>query len=131
MAAGIEVPPMQAKTVYNDLNNPDLAQARNRSADRGLSPPDPASRSVYRNYSPLNSGYGSVDVGDELTAESVRAYMADPNYMKTVAPKVAAAIRKAVNGNPRLRDVIQFNSLAVPLLGSMAPSVLARGGEAR
>jgi hypothetical protein len=30
-------------------------------------------------------------------AEAIRAYMADPNYLKTVAPKTAAAIRAAVN----------------------------------
>ena len=48
-------------------------------------------------------------------AEALRAYMADPNYLKTVAPKTAAAIRKFVNDNPRLNKVIQFNSVAVPV----------------
>ena len=45
-------------------------------------------------------------------AEAVRAYMADPNYLKTVAPRTAKAIRAAVNSHPRLRDIIQFNALA-------------------
>jgi hypothetical protein len=44
-------------------------------------------------------------------AEAIRAYMADPNYLKTVAPKTAAAIRKAVNAHPFLSKVIQFNAL--------------------
>jgi hypothetical protein len=45
-------------------------------------------------------------------AEAIRAYMVDPNYLKTVAPKVAAAIREAVNSHPTLSKIIQFNSLA-------------------
>ena len=37
--------------------------------------------------------------------------MADPNYLQTVAPKTAAAIRAAVNANPRLSRIIQFNTV--------------------
>ena len=48
----------------------------------------------------------------------MRAYMTDPNYMKTVAPKTAARIREFVNPNPRLNKTIQFNSLLAPALGS-------------
>lgn len=48
----------------------------------------------------------------ELVAEGIRAYMADPNYFKTVAPKAAARIRKYVNEHPELMRVIQFNALA-------------------
>ena len=43
-------------------------------------------------------------------AEAIRAYMADPNYIKTVAPQTAARIRQYVNSEPRLNHVIQFNS---------------------
>jgi hypothetical protein len=45
-------------------------------------------------------------------AEAIRAYLADPNYIKTVAPKTAAAIREAVNSNPRLSKILQFNTIA-------------------
>ena len=38
--------------------------------------------------------------------------MADPSYLKTVAPKTAAAIREAVNSHPILSKIIQFNTLA-------------------
>jgi hypothetical protein len=38
--------------------------------------------------------------------------MADPNYLKTVAPKTAAAIREAANSHPVLSKIIQFNTLA-------------------
>ena len=43
--------------------------------------------------------------------------MADPNYLKSVAPKTAAAIRKHVNAHPELSRTIQFNvdpSAALP-----------------
>ncbi|KQS79043.1 hypothetical protein ASG25_10680 [Rhizobium sp. Leaf384] len=52
--------------------------------------------------------------------EAIRAYMADPNYIKTVAPETASRIRQCVNDNPRLRDIIQFNSVG-------AAGVLANG----
>ena len=57
-------------------------------------------------------GYGQADVPRELMAEAIRSYMADPNYLKTIAPKTAARIREFVNANPRLSKTIQFNSLA-------------------
>jgi hypothetical protein len=65
-------------------------------------------------------------------AEAIRAYIQDPNYLKTVAPKTAAAIRKAVNGNPRLSKAIQFNSLGeAPQLFALSFGLneRARGGR--
>jgi hypothetical protein len=50
-------------------------------------------------------------------AEAIRAYLADPNYLKTVAPKTAAAIPAAVNSNPRLARAIQFNAVPAGPLG--------------
>lgn len=82
------------RTIYNDLNNP---------------------QSYGRPFGPEQSGYTKPFVPRELMAEAVRAYLADPNYIKTVAPKVAARIRQYVNQNPQLRDVIQFNMRGVPL----------------
>jgi hypothetical protein len=69
------------------------------------------SRSVLRNYGPENHGYRAKDTRAELIAEAVRAYMADPNYLKTVAPMTARTIRAAVNAHPRLSKIIQLNSL--------------------
>ena len=58
-------------------------------------------------------------MNEELLAEGLRAYMTNPNYFKTVAPKTAAKIRAAVNDNPRLKRIIQFNSLgAAGLIGT-------------
>ncbi|MBX3596021.1 MAG: hypothetical protein KF874_00490 [Rhizobiaceae bacterium] len=78
--------------VYNDLNNP---------------------QSYGKPFTPQNNGYAKGEKSDrELAAEGFRAYLSDPNYIKTVAPKTAARIREWVNANPQLKDVIQFNSLA-------------------
>jgi hypothetical protein len=63
---------------------------------------------------PQHFGYNSDSVDRELMAEAIRGYMADPNYLKTVAPKTAARIRNYVNSNPRLAPFIQFNSIGVP-----------------
>ncbi|HWN51362.1 MAG TPA: hypothetical protein VNO18_16355 [Xanthobacteraceae bacterium] len=68
---------------------------------------------------PESFRYRSSQVNGELLAEGLRAYMANPNYFKTVAPKTAARIRAAVNDNPRLKKIIQFNSLgAAGLIGT-------------
>lgn len=61
---------------------------------------------------PQHIGYRPDEVQRELLAEAVRAYITDPNYIKTVAPKTAARIRAAVNADPRLNKAIQFNTSA-------------------
>jgi hypothetical protein len=50
---------------------------------------------------PQHIGHSGDDVPRELMTEAVRAYMADPNYLKTVAPKTAKAVRKALVQNRR------------------------------
>ena len=70
---------------------------------------------------PENLGYKPDHVNMKLLAEGIRAYMANPNYFKTIAPKTAARIRAAVNDNPDFKKVIQFNSLvAAGLAGTGA-----------
>jgi len=69
---------------------------------------------------PGDIGYGAEDAPRELMATAIHAYLTNPNYLKTAAPKVAAAIRDAVNSNPRLRDVIQFNTIAGLVVGGSA-----------
>ena len=59
---------------------------------------------------PQRHGYDSEEVPREYMAEAIRAYMTDPNYFKTVAPKTAAAIRAKVNAHPTLSKIIQFNA---------------------
>jgi hypothetical protein len=68
---------------------------------------------------PNSFGYGPGASQRELVVEGIRAYMADPNYFKTVAPEAAKAIRAAVNSNPRLNKAIQFNTMGNPFLGAL------------
>lgn len=81
----------ELRTIYNDLNNP---------------------QGYGKKFGPEQNRYRGGGVLRELMAEALRAYMADPNYLKTVAPKTAARIRQYVNDNPSLKNIIQFNSLA-------------------
>lgn len=68
---------------------------------------------------PEHFGYRHPHVAPELAAEGIRAYLADPNYFKTVAPMTAAKIRAIVNESPYLKKVLQFNSLgALGLVGA-------------
>jgi len=68
--------------------------------------------------------YPPSEVPGELIAEGFRAYKANPNYFKTVAPKTAAAIRDAVYRNKTLRKVLQFNTV----VGAAAIGSGALGG---
>ena len=88
----------ELKGVYNSLNNPNRA--------RGGLDAAPTARPM----TPQRRGYDSENVPREYMAEAIRAYMTDPNYFKTVAPKTAAAIRAKVNAHPTLSKIIQFNA---------------------
>ncbi|MBK6599150.1 MAG: hypothetical protein IPG25_15245 [Proteobacteria bacterium] len=82
--------------LYHDLND---------SMGRRGKPTKPSLQT-----NPSTMGYKGDDVPREFMAEAIRAYMQDPNYIKSVAPKTAARIREHVNGNPRFSDLVQFNS---------------------
>jgi hypothetical protein len=96
----------ELKAVYNTLNNPNRAGADAVSWGKPFRPQD--------------LGHEGDEVGREYIVEAIRAYMADPNYLKTVAPNVARAIR-AINDHPTLSKFIQFNTVA-GLLGGRALS---------
>lgn len=104
----------ELRRVYGALNAPNR-----RNSPPGL-------------WGPEDLGYSAADVPRELMAEAIRAYLADPNYLKTVAPKVAARIREYVNAHPQLSRVVQFNSLLPPALGAglLAPYLTDRADEA-
>lgn len=70
---------------------------------------------------PKSQGYKEVDFESERMAEHLRAYLQDPNYLKTVSPTMAARIREHVNTNPNLNKTIHFNSGA-GLLGAYGVS---------
>jgi hypothetical protein len=63
-------------------------------------------------------GYKPGDTDRELMAEAIRAYITNPNYLKSVAPTVAARIRQFANSHPKLSRIIQFNSLAAGAIGA-------------
>jgi hypothetical protein len=72
-------------------------------------------RDQMRNLTgPQHLGYSDAEVPAELMAEAIRGYAADPNYIKSMFPDLAAAIRGAVNAHPMLSKIIQFN--AVPAI---------------
>lgn len=89
------------RRIYNDLNNP---------------------QRHGKKFGPEQLNYKKQKIPRELAAESIRAYIHDPNYIKTVAPDLAKHIRKAVNRHPQLSKTIQFNSIAAPIgMGLFAP----------
>lgn len=94
----------EIRYVYNDLNNPALGEARSIKPDA-----DQADDPEYRGFGPEQRGCFGADARAELMAEAFRAYMQNPNYLKTVAPNVAHRIRAAVNPNPKINTIIQFN----------------------
>jgi hypothetical protein len=104
----------ELRALYNTINN------SKRTPDGRDAAPGPA-------VTPETFGYRYWRAAhDEYVAEAYRAYMRDPNFVKTVAPNVAAAIRRAVNTNPRLNRVIQFNSLKFPSYAGLGASENSR-----
>lgn len=103
----------ELRDVYNSLNNPI------RVGDDAIPYVKGRSRTVH--YTPKDGGYPLPERDGERMSEAIRAYMADPNYLKSVAPETAAAIRKAVNEHPALSQLIHFNSVGglLGLLGAL------------
>jgi 2,3-bisphosphoglycerate-independent phosphoglycerate mutase len=94
----------ELRHVYNDCNNAALNEARR--IDPNVQPSDDPK---YRGFGPEQRECYGPDARAELMAEAIRAYLENPNYLKTEAPNVAARIRAAVNTNPNLNRIIQFN----------------------
>lgn len=130
------LPPEQADRVFSH----ELAHAIEKHTFGQAIPTDGLKKELAQIYSDLNSsayvpkskigatpatfGYKGADVDRELIAEALRAYMTDPNYIKSVAPKTAARLREYVNTNPNLNRHIMLNSM----LGAPAGAGLL-GGE--
>lgn len=105
----------QAKHIYNEGNNADLAAARARGYDIEKNP-----RPVYRGVTPESKGYRKSESVFELIAEGIRAYTSNPDYIKTVAPEFAAYLRKTVKSHPKLREMVQLNTIAPIAIGGGA-----------
>ena len=100
----------QFRRNYNTLNNP------NRTPD-GLDVA-PGAQPV----TPVKFGYKPHQFREEYVVEALRAYLTNPNYIKTVAPKTAERLREYVNTHPQLSKIIQLNTV----LGPTAAALLAR-----
>jgi hypothetical protein len=98
----------ELRALFNTMNNP------NRTPDGLNAAPSNVVTPETFGYSTQSALAGLNPAEEEYFAEAFRAYMTDPNFLKSVAPNLAAAIRDAVNSHPRLRRVIQFNSLKYP-----------------
>lgn len=59
---------------------------------------------------PREIGYKPQEVTSELVAEAARAYMGNPNAMKTHYPKLAEYLRLRFNGQTETNHLIQFNA---------------------
>lgn len=111
--------------VYNDINTPPLDPRLLRQERTGEIVP----QKFW--VTPEGQGYKAADAPGEYMAEAIRAYAEDPNYLKTVAPKTAEAVRQAVNTNPKINNLLQFNSAApVAVVGGAAALALNQPGEA-
>ena len=86
--------------IYDDLNN------------RAGPAPIGTVRLPSRQSTPATDGYKPADHDAERMAEAMRAYLTNPAYIKTVAPGLAAKLRKAVNENPNLKHILTLNSAA-------------------
>lgn len=84
----------ELSAVYNDLNNP---------------------QTYGQPYGPKNAGYSGPDVPREYMAEAIRAYLQNPNYLKSAAPKTALMIRHSVNNHPEISRIVQFNAGGLPV----------------
>ncbi|POR52395.1 hypothetical protein [Bosea psychrotolerans] len=107
----------ELRGVYNSLNN----------GQRNAAGTD--ARANAKPFLPQHDGYERDDIPGEYMAEAIRAYMADPNYLKTVAPKTAARIREYVNPNPKFNRTIQFNAIAAPAAGLAAGGAVLAGSD--
>lgn len=61
---------------------------------------------------PEHFGYPRAQIMPELMAEAIRAYLTDPNYVKSVSPALAKEIRK-LNDVRGLNKLVQFNAESI------------------
>ncbi len=114
-------------TVYNDLNNLDFPQGSFQPRIVEYSGKEYKYPGKTKLLPSEIKGYPKKENPFELWAEAIRAYMVDPDYIKTVAPKVAKRIRKYVNTHPELKNIIQFNAFApVGVTGLLAEEQLSQ-----
>jgi hypothetical protein len=98
--------------IYHNLNDGSGRRLQNDTPRRLQTTPD-------------SRGYSREKAPRELMAEAIRAYLADPNYIKEIAPKVAERIRE-VNDHPEIKKFVQFNADQAK---ASRPGVFAQAAE--
>lgn len=63
-------------------------------------------------------GYEPHQYPFEYVAEALRAYLTNPNYLKTVAPNTAELLRRGMNTHPTISKVLQLNSIGGAIIGT-------------
>ena len=106
------------RDLFNTMNNPNRTPDGLEAAPGAIVTPE----TINSSNSAPSRVPGLNRAEEEYFAEALRAYMTNPNFVKSVAPNFAAAVRAAVNSHPRLRGVIQFNSLRFPTHAGLGPS---------
>ncbi len=94
----------ELRYIFNDSTNSKLHEARRLDASVQAE-----SKAEFQGRGPEEWGCFGAEERAEMMAEAIRAYLENPNYIKTAAPKVARRIREAVNTHPVLSPIIQFN----------------------
>ena len=102
----------RAKKIYHDLRTGNVAETR-----------------PSRITSPETDGYKLSDRPGELSAEFIRAYLTNPNYVKSIAPGLAKELRALINADPGLSKYIQFNALAPTVIGGATAARAASSDE--
>jgi len=69
---------------------------------------------------PEDFGYPPSEAPSEIMAEAFRAYLTNPNYIKTTSPVLAKELRRIVNDHPEMSQHLQLNgnpATAAPMAG--------------
>ncbi len=76
-------------------------------------------------------GYEPQHYPFEYIAEAMRAYLTNPNYLKTVAPNTAELLRRSINSHPTIGKVLQLNSVGGAVVGTgiVGAAATQGGGE--
>lgn len=104
-------PPRDALKLYDQLNHPTLKPGQQRY-NKLLEGPSPRL-------------YPTKELRDrELMAETIRAYIESPEWIKAEYPVLAKKVRKAVNKHKALNKIVHLNSFA-PVAGLLGAGALA------
>jgi hypothetical protein len=122
IAINAEIPPEQKVFALGHETGHALHDLANRFSLSSFHALEPQAERVYSTVNtgrerlrrpklPQDFGYSDSEAPYELAAEVFRSYLSNPNYLKTVAPDLAAWVRSLVNSHPQLSRFIQFNGL--------------------